>query len=141
MFVAAGVAYVYVSGDAQNKKSSTSLPIAPAPNLALPKPRKPGPNVPASVSIDALTSPVAAGNNSSITINTVPTSACEISVTYDNVPSKDSGLAPKVADDYGKITWSWKVDSQAPAGTWPVKVTCIYNKRSAVVIGNLQVTR
>jgi hypothetical protein len=26
-------------------------------------------------------------------------------------------------------------------GTWPVKVTCAYNKKTAVVIGNLQVTK
>jgi hypothetical protein len=91
--------------------------------------------------LQALTSPVKAGQNSSVNVKTNATSTCTINVSYNNVASKDSGLTPKVADAYGNVSWSWTVDPTAPVGSWPVKVTCVYRGRSAVVIGNLQVIK
>lgn len=140
LFTAAGVGYVYITGKKPPKNSSAAKAIAPAPQISLPKPKKPAANVAASASVESLVTPVAPGSNSSIRVSTVPSANCEISVTYNNVVSKDSGLAPKTADGYGKVVWSWKVDATAPAGRWPVKVTCKYGEKSAYVEGYLEIT-
>jgi hypothetical protein len=139
LFGAAGAAYIYFTSGQDVAAKSDQTPPPPPPTL--PTPHKPGPNAPESAGVEALSSPVKPGENSSITVHTLPTSSCTISVTYNNIPSKDSGLTPKVADDYGNVIWSWTVDPTAPEGTWPVKVTCMLNKKSAVVIGNLQVSK
>jgi hypothetical protein len=141
LFVLVGVGYVYYTGRKPAKKPAAAATTQPIRNYGLPKPKTPSPNSPAYAAIEALLSPVPAGSNTSATVATVPTSKCDITATYNNVPSKDSGLASKTADPYGHITWSWTVDKSAPVGTWPVKVTCFYGKKSAVVIGNLQVTK
>jgi hypothetical protein len=137
--VGAGVAYVLFTGKDISSDSETSQPDT-TPDIGLPKPHQPSPNAPESAGIEAFNTPVKAGENSSLSVKTLPSSNCVITVTYKDVPSKDSGLAPKTADDYGNVSWSWTVDKTAPAGKWPVKVTCMYNKKSAVVIGDLVVT-
>ena len=139
LFIISGVAYVLIS-DRENAKSAPAT-VPPAEVLPLPKPTPPGINAPEGAAVETLTSPVSAGSNSSITIATNAGSACTISVSYNNVPSTDSGLAPKTADVYGNVNWTWTVDSSAPVGTWPVKVTCVYHGRSGVVIGNLEVAK
>ena len=138
LFVLAGVGYVWYS-----ERTPVEQPKPEAKSTepsALPKPSKPSPNAPEQVALQAFTSPVKAGENSSISVKTNATSTCTISVTYNKVPSKDSGLTPKVADDFGNVTWSWTVPDTAPVGAWPVKVTCVYHGRSAVLISDLKVT-
>jgi hypothetical protein len=141
LFVGAGVGYLYITGNS-NDTNANQTPPPPPPETGLPKPVKPAPNAPENAAVEVLTSPVAVGSNASISVKTNAGSTCTISVTYNNVPSKDSGLITKNSDDYGNVTWAWTVDKTAPVGTWPVKVTCVYNisKKSAVVVGNLQVT-
>jgi hypothetical protein len=141
IFAGAGVAYLlFIGGKSSDVQAQQTSP--PPPEVSgLPTPKKPSPNAPESAGIEALSTPVKPGENSSVTIHTLPTSTCTIAVTYNNVASKDSGLIPKAANDYGNVTWSWTVDASAPEGTWPVKVTCTYNKKSAVVVGNLQVSK
>ena len=136
--VLAGVAYVYFSGKTPAKPASADKPADIYPAI---KPKVPSPSAPASAAIESLLTPVSLGSNTSVSVKTVPTAKCTISVTYNEVPSKDSGLSPKTADVYGNVVWSWTVEKTAPLGTWPVKVTCVYNKKSAVVIGNLQVVK
>jgi hypothetical protein len=138
LFVAAGTAYVLISGRSTSQPAVSDVQIKPP---TLPKPSQPSPKAPESAAVEALTSPVSAGANSSVSVKTNAGSSCTISVTYNDVPSKDSGLTPKVADAYGTVTWTWTVDKSAAIGTWPVKVTCAYNGRSAVVIANLQVVK
>jgi hypothetical protein len=71
----------------------------------------------------------------------LPGSKCTISVAYSDVPSKDSGLTPRTADNYGVVTWAWTVEPAAAVGTWPVKVTCALGTKSAFVQGDLQVIK
>lgn len=139
LFIAAGLGYVYYSGQRPNQAAIVTK-TEPQNNPRPLRPSKPGPNAPVSASVASLLTPVKAGSNTSITVKTTATSACSMSVTYGTLAAKDSGLAPKTADDFGNVTWSWTVDPGAPAGNWPVKVTCQFNKRSAFVQGNLQVT-
>jgi hypothetical protein len=93
------------------------------------------------VSIQSITSPVAPGDNASIYIHTNRDSKCTITAVYNNIPSKDAGLSPKTADEYGLASWSWTVESTVPVGKWPVTVTCVWNKKIAVVVGDLIVKK
>ncbi len=137
LFVGGAVAYVWYSG--QNTPDSTATaPVADTPKAVF-TPSKPSPNAKASASVQMLTSPIAPGENASISIKTVPTAKCTIKVEYDKILSTDSGLVEKKADEFGIVDWTWTVGETVPHGTWPVTVTCVYNDQSAVVQGNLQV--
>jgi hypothetical protein len=140
LFLGGGVAYVWFSGRTPVEQPKPKSTKSTEPS-ALPKPSQPSPSAVEQAALQALTSPVKAGQNSSVNVKTNATSTCTINVSYNNVASKDSGLTPKVADAYGNVSWSWTVDPTAPVGSWPVKVTCVYRGRSAVVIGNLQVIK
>lgn len=140
LLVGGGVAYTWYMG--QNEVAITAATAEPAdtqPIIREIKPSKPSPDARVGASVHMLTSPVAPGDNASITIKTIPTAQCKISVVYGTVTSKDSGLLPKVADDFGLTTWTWTVEESVPHGKWPVNVSCEYNKRSAVVVGDLVV--
>ncbi|HET6864009.1 MAG TPA: hypothetical protein VFH37_02325 [Candidatus Saccharimonadales bacterium] len=139
LFAIAGVVYVYVSG------RQSAPPAKPAPkkavDLGLPKPQQPAANAAEGVAKETLISPVKAGQNTSFSVRTNPTSTCSIVVTYSGgAVAHDSGLANKKADPYGFVTWTWTVDPAVTPGTYPVTVTCVYNGRSGVVVDNLQVT-
>lgn len=138
--IAGGVAYVYYTGK-QVEKAPASEVVAPVEESPIFEPRKPSPNAPESASVQYLASPVKAGENSTITVTTGPDSACTIIIAYNNVVSKDSGLVPKTADIHGSVSWAWTVDKTAPAGKWPVKVTCVRNSKTAYVEGYLEVIK
>lgn len=137
--VVGGAAYTYFLGP------DASQAPAPKPlvtkSSALPPPSKPSPNIPASASVQSLTSPITPGANASITVRTVATASCTIEVVYGGKKSTDSGLVKRVADDYGMVTWAWTVDADAPLGTAPVNVYCTYNGKSAYVRGDLVVEK
>ncbi len=138
LFIGAGVAYTWYEG----RKPAVNTVVAPTTTTpSTIKHIAPAENVQESASVQSLTSPVMPGDNASITIKTNPGSWCTIKVEYNKVASKDSGLIGKTADDYGTVTWAWTVESTVPLGSWPVTVTCLRNKLSAVVIGSLVVSK
>lgn len=141
MFLITGTIYVYLS-DRSPTKAKSSIAPSSSVQVSAPKPALPGPNAPEGVAVNSIVSPVKVGSNSSISISTNALSTCNITVTYNNILSTDSGLAgTKKANDYGQVSWSWTVPINTPLGSWPVKVTCVYRGRSGVVISNLVVTK
>lgn len=140
LFVVAGVVYTFIMGR-QTPQQPIAQPVAVQQPSPVVKPRQPPANAPESAAVQMLTSPVSAGDAASISVRTNPTSSCKISVVYDKTPSTDAGLRTKIADEYGVVSWSWTVDKNAPKGTWPVTVTCAFHKRTAVVVGDLQVVK
>lgn len=137
LFVGGGVAYTWYMGQTTEVVPAATVPVQSAPsNPAIDRP-KPAPDAPASASVQMITSPVAPGENSSISVKTNPEAKCMISVTYDEVKSTDSGLKPKVADEYGIISWVWTVEPSVPLGVWPVEVTCAHGEKTAVVKAEL----
>ena len=135
------VAYTYFLGPENEGNAAKQAEQAAVPVQTEVTPTKPSANTPASASVTALSSPVVPGDNASLTIKTVPTAKCTVAVTYGTVAAKDSGLAPKNADEFGTVSWVWTVDKAAPIGTWPVKVTCAYGAKSAMVQGDLVVSK
>lgn len=135
VFVGAGIAYTWFMGRTPAAEVTTdTTEETPIPTI---KHVEQAENVPVSASVQSLTSPVAPGENASIIIKTNPGSWCTISVMYNKIPSTDSGLKGKTADEFGIATWAWTVEASRPTGKWPVTVTCLRNKLSAVVIGDL----
>lgn len=140
LLVGAGVAYTYFFGPSQGDIAEEPAP-APSPASQAPKPAKIPENARVGVSVASLLSPVAPGANTSVSIRTLPEAKCKVAVLYNNVTAVDSGLAPKAADEFGTATWTWTVKADAPEGTWPVNITCERNGKSAVVRGDLVVSR
>jgi hypothetical protein len=144
VIVGGGVAYTYFLGpDGTQTADAITAPVeAPAPQPAI-KPTQPAADAKVSASVSMITSPVAPGSNSSVAIKTNAGAACKISVVYDKVETKDSGLTPKTADEFGTVSWAWTVGSSVPLGKWPVKVTCtnVKGDKSAVVQADLVVAK
>lgn len=139
VMAAAGAIYIWFSGQNQTPSQTTNtVDTTPAPVV---KAVDPAPGTPESASVQSLTSPVAPGDNASVTIKTEPGSWCTITVIYDKTASIDSGLIGKTADNFGSVSWTWTVGDTTPVGKWPVTVTCLRNKLSAVVVGDLVVTK
>lgn len=139
LVVGGGVAYTwYVGQDEAANTAAIPAPVAPAPAPVV-KPTKPAANAKQSAAVQMLTSPVAPGDNASIMVKTNAESDCTITVEYNKVPSTDSGLKPKKADDFGIVSWTWTVEETVPVGKWPVDVTCAFNDQTAMVRGDLVV--
>jgi hypothetical protein len=135
-----GAAYTWYMGQQELPVATAAAPIEPKNNPVV-TPTKPAPDAKMSASVQMITSPVAPGSNASITVKSNAGSNCTIKVIYDKIESKDSGLAAKVADEFGMVSWSWTVEATAPVGKWPVKVTCANAKNSAMVQGDLKIEK
>jgi hypothetical protein len=141
LLVAAGIAYVKYTGG-QSESSEQSAP-EPPPRLVI-KPPKISPKAKESVAVQTITSPVKRGAIASINVKTNPKSKCTIVVKYrdsgnNQITYGSSSLKSKKADEFGIISWEWPISSSAPTGKWTVTVTCVYNKKSAVVIADMLV--
>jgi hypothetical protein len=136
--VGGGVAYTWYVGEYGTEVAPVTVtPPQAAPTAPSMTRVKPAPDAVVSASIQMLTSPVAPGENSSVTVRTIPDAKCKITVMYGEVASQDSGLVAKTADEYGMVSWAWTVEESVPLGEWPVEVTCANAKNSAVVKGDL----
>ncbi len=138
--VGAGVAYTWYMGQSGASNTSVAAPSA-AESAPVIKHTQSSPNAKVGLAVRMITSPVVPGSNASITVATNTEAKCTISVIYDQTASKDSGLAPKVADEYGIVSWTWTVEPTVPLGKWPVKVICANNSMSGMVQGDLQVSK
>lgn len=141
VLVGGGVAYTWYVGEHPVQNSGAVALPAPAVKPYTVTPRKQDPNAVVSASVQTITSPIAAGSNASIMIKTNANAKCTIAVEYNKIASKDSGLVPKVADNFGLVEWTWTVESTAPLGSWPVKINCANAKNSAMVQNDLKVVR
>lgn len=140
LFVGGGFGYTWYMSQ------NDTAPVVSRPTTTLStgtiKHAKIAANAPASASIQSLSSPVRPGDNASVTVKGNPTSSCMIKVEYNKVPSNDTGLKlTKILDDFGVTTWSWTVESTVPEGKWPVTITCLYETKSAIVIGDMVVSK
>lgn len=139
ILLAVGVVYTWYMG--QQGIENTPADAKPIQKAQPKEARKPDPNAKVGVSVQLLSTPVVPGSNASISIKTNPEAKCTISVVYNKVPSKDSGLVQKVANEYGQTDWSWTVEATAPLGKWPVTVNCANPTHSGMVRGDLEVVK
>ena len=141
LVIAIGLIYVWWTGHLGSNEVPAVAGLSSQRSNALPTPGKRAANSPVSAAVQSLTSPVTPGSNASIEVRTVADATCKIAVKLKDRETtiKDSGLVPKVADEYGMVSWAWTVPSSAKTGAWQVIVTCQQGKKSAMVIGDLAV--
>jgi uncharacterized protein len=144
LFAGGGLAYTYYSGKNSSDASAAAAEAAASATAAANQPIKAGKTsskTPEGVAINLLTSPVARGSTASMSVQTLPASKCTIVVTYGKAVVHTAGLTTQTADDFGTAAWDWTVSKTAPIGKGSAKVTCTVNKKTAVVIGDIQITK
>lgn len=141
----AGLGYTYYidkQNSRDNKALNSAVDAANQQQGSTINPHKPTPGAAEGVALDVLSSPISRGQTAAMSVQTQPTSTCTIVVTYlGNVVAHDPGLVTKTADNFGSASWNWTISPTAPIGKGMAKVTCAFYKKSAMVEGDLQVTR
>ncbi len=135
--VIGGVTYTWYMG--QQKTALISQAQSNRGSRAIFRPPKVASDAKIGVAVQMSASQTKPGENASITVRTNPEADCSISVKYNNMLAKDSGLAPKAADEFGVATWAWTVASNTPTGKWPVEVLCKNKVHSAVVSSEIEI--
>jgi hypothetical protein len=136
-----GAAYIWYMDQNSPVLTAIAKPIDPVVHHEVKRLQR-DPNAPFGVSIQMLSSPITPGSNAGVTIKSVANVTCKVIVEINKIPLKDSGLADKQTDEYGVMSWSWTVPTDAPLGTWPVKITCTSPaKKSAMVQGDMSVVK
>lgn len=140
LFVVSAVVYVWYMG--QHPIQQATQPIdtrSAAPTI---KTYKPAADAAVGIAEESFTGTTAPGSNATITIKTNPGAACQITVKVNNTALPDTGLVPKIADEFGIATWSWTVPKNVLPGKWPVEITCANEaKKSAYYKADLEVIR
>lgn len=101
--------------------AASAISVATSPTIPTSTPFTPNPG---GVFFTSVRSPVARGQQAGVTVSTVPSRVCAITVTYKSGPSTAQGLAPATADGNGRASWSWQVGTNTTPGSWPIDVTC-----------------
>lgn len=101
-------------------------PIPPKAPSATPKPA-PAPTAtpaPAGYTVISLTSPIITGQDVTLTIKTVPNSACNLTyITPQGVTSNAPGLGATTANAQGICSWTWKITPGTKPGTGKLYIT------------------
>lgn len=134
--VGAGAAYTWYMGT----NVQANIEAAPKPKTrAIFKAPVSRPDATIGIAVQMISSPVAPGENASISIRTNPLTKCTIAVEYNKIPAKDSGLIQKTTDEFGTLSWAWTVAPNTPKGSWPISITCMNKKHSANVKATLEI--
>lgn len=90
----------------------TTIPVVSAPVT----PR------PTAQPVSFLNAPLSAQRSQTVTlrVRTAPNTACSIDVGYPSETELDSAIS----DGAGNVSWTWRVGSRVPPGTWPITVSC-----------------
>lgn len=123
-----------------NKYSIETTKLVPTPTQTIVKPTSEQP-AQIFISVSSLTSPIAPGGIARLTINTLPGSACTITVYYKSGASQAAGLGSQTANSNGDVTWSWKVGSRTTPGIWRIVVTSDLNGQSISIQIPFEVNR
>ncbi len=146
VIIGIGLFYVWLMGlHSKPAGVATSTTQTERPDIL--KPRKMPDNIPIGSSIQSLTTPVAPGDNVSLTLRTTESAVCTIKVihvdTYDRELARvtDSGLGDKTADDFGVVSWTWTMPSNAAIATWRADIMCTRGDKSTRSVGEIVVKR
>lgn len=140
LLIIGGVVYVWYMGRHPAQQTTQTVDTrSAAPTI---KTYTPDPDAAVSIVQQSFSGSVPAGANASLSIKTNPGAACQISVKVNNTALPDTGLVPKIADEFGMVEWSWTLPKGLMPGKWPVEVTCANDaKKSAYYKVDLAVTQ
>lgn len=79
------------------------------------------------VELFQLSSPVNPGDITEITVKGEPYKKYSIKVYYSSGQSDAEGLTPKIADDLGYVSWTWKVGTRTTPGTYSIYIYDFYD--------------
>lgn len=88
-----------------------------------------------------ITSPVKAGSDATVAVQTDPGARCKITVTYKSGASSCAALKPQKSDPKGQVVWIWKVAKNTAAGEWPVEIDCSLKGRKNTLKTTLKVEK
>ena len=133
--------FVYLIFFSRPDGASTEQNIEVITSSGLPTPRPPGENAPEGVAVQSLTDKTTPGSTGSVIVQTNATSTCTIKVDQSVAVKNDPNLAPKKADAYGTVSWSWQISRTATVGNKSITITCVYHGRTGVGGGNFRVVQ
>lgn len=138
LFIVGAVIYVWYVGQRPVQQAVETVNTQSAAPIL--KGYTPDPDAPVGIVQQSFSDPMPAGSNAAISIKTNPGAACQISVKVNNTALPDTGLVPKIADEFGLVNWSWTVPKGTLVGKWPVDVTCANEaKKSAFYRAYLEI--
>ena len=138
LLIGGGIAYIYLTEPDETVEQEEFGPDRY--NELSFETEEPDPDAVVGISVQMLTSPVAPGSNATYEVRTLRGAECDISVTYDETESQDSGLTPKTANNFGMASWTWTVEEWVPEGQWPVEVICSWNEQSGMLRSDIEVS-
>ena len=71
----------------------------------------------------SLTTPIKAGKTATIEILAEPNTEYSIIVRYSSGPSSAKGLEPKLSDELGFVSWTWRVSANVKPGEYTIEIT------------------
>ncbi len=93
----------------------TEAPPPPSPETAA--------EVESVLKLVSVTTPCENGSNATVTIIGKPNTEYKISVYYSTKASDAQGLEPKISDNNGNVSWTWKVGANTTAGEHEIKIS------------------
>jgi hypothetical protein len=105
--------------------------------LGLPRPAAAARDLP--LQLVGVTSPVRAGHDARLTVRTAPRTQCMLLFHYTAGGEATTLTVPKRADDRGRVSWAWRVDSRTAPGTWPIIVHCSDDFKGSVEQRRLEI--
>lgn len=136
LLVIAGLIYAWYTAQ-RNPVASTSSTTIRQPN-AIKKPTIPSPKAVIGVATQYISTPIAPGEEATMSIHTNGDATCKIFVHYaNNVISKDPVLSTQTADDFGLASWNWIIPKSTPLGKGLVEVRCNNQTNWAHVLQDL----
>ncbi|NLE13068.1 MAG: hypothetical protein GX628_05240 [Clostridiales bacterium] len=70
-----------------------------------------------------ITSPCKNGSNATVNVCGKPDTKYNILVMYQSGPCTAEGLEPKISDDKGNVSWTWKIDNDIKQGEHKIFIT------------------
>ena len=76
-----------------------------------------------SIQITSLTSPISPNQTATLVAVGKPLTLYKISVYYMTSESTAKGLEPKLSDENGSISWSWRIGASVKAGSYRIVIS------------------
>ena len=139
--VGAGILLMWLMQPKVPDSPAVVAPVIQKPDIT--SPRKFGPNVPIGSAVQSISSPIAPGNNASVTLRTTEGATCSIKVVRLDTHGKelerieDSGLVDKKVDVFGVATWTWTIPNGTVLGVWQADMFCTRDDMSTRSVGEL----
>lgn len=75
------------------------------------------------IELISMTTPVAQGKSATVSICGKADTEYSIKVMYSSGPSSAKGLEPKMSDENGNVSWTWRIGGSTAVGMHEIKIT------------------